>query len=314
MAMIPARAPARTESAPSSAPTVLCWMTFSGAGRAPERSSSARLLALLEGEVAGDLARAAGDRLLDDRAPRSPCCRARWRTACRRSRWWPGRSAGRPAPLKRKLTAGSVVLVERLRGAGQHLAGDQRAALDQDRRAAGLRPGRAAPGRRAARGRPWPPAAGTLSSTIWKVSLAVWPITDFSCCGSLSPGASTTMRSAPWRTMFGSLGAQGVDAAADDLDRLVDGLADVRWPGPGRQSELAVAGRRRELTDTSRPPPVDRLAELAQRRLRPLAIWAGSVIRTLTTPFGLVEAGERDLRVAQGLARFLDAGCSAARS
>ena len=39
-------APARTASAPSSAPTVRCSTKFSFAGRAPERSSRARLAAL----------------------------------------------------------------------------------------------------------------------------------------------------------------------------------------------------------------------------------------------------------------------------
>ena len=50
---------------------------------------------LLDGEAARDLARAAGDRRLDDAAPRSPRCRARWRAAGRHSPSSPGRSAGR---------------------------------------------------------------------------------------------------------------------------------------------------------------------------------------------------------------------------
>ncbi len=37
--------PAWMASAPSSAPTVRCSWTFRGAGKAPERSSSARLVA-----------------------------------------------------------------------------------------------------------------------------------------------------------------------------------------------------------------------------------------------------------------------------
>ena len=41
-------------------------------------------------------------------------------------------------------------------------------------------------------------------STIWKVSCAVWPMTSSSLRGSLSPGAWTTIRSAPWRVMEGS--------------------------------------------------------------------------------------------------------------
>ena len=45
----------------------------------------------------------------------------------------------------------------------------------------------------------------TVSSTIWKVSLAVWPMTFCSRCGSLSPAAWMTMRSLPWRAMSGSL-------------------------------------------------------------------------------------------------------------
>ena len=51
----------------------------------------------------------------------------------------------------------------------------------------------------------WAASAGlVVSSSSWKVSLAVWPITCFSRSGSLSPGASTTIRSRPWRMMVGS--------------------------------------------------------------------------------------------------------------
>ena len=52
------------------------------------------------------------------------------------------------------------------------------------------------------------PASASCSefstSTIWKVSCAVWPMTRSSWVGSLSPGAWTTMRSAPWRVIEGS--------------------------------------------------------------------------------------------------------------
>ena len=44
----------------------------------------------------------------------------------------------------------------------------------------------------------------TLSSTIWKVSFAVLPMTALSFSGSLSPGASITIRVAPLRVMEGS--------------------------------------------------------------------------------------------------------------
>ena len=60
-----AMAPARIESAPSSAPTERSSTTFSGAGRAPARSSTDSSLADLDREAAGDDARAAEDRLAD---------------------------------------------------------------------------------------------------------------------------------------------------------------------------------------------------------------------------------------------------------
>ena len=55
-------------------------------------------------------------------------------------------------------------------------------------------------GRTTSSGGIWPLAAScgvTESSTIWKVSLAVWPMTALRRSGSHSPGASTTIRSVP---------------------------------------------------------------------------------------------------------------------
>ena len=66
-ATIPAVRPERIESAPRLAPTERSSTMSRLAGSAPARSSTARSLALCGGEVAADLARAAGDRLLDDR-------------------------------------------------------------------------------------------------------------------------------------------------------------------------------------------------------------------------------------------------------
>ena len=51
--------------APSSAPTERSSTTFSGAGKAPARSSTDSSLAVCDGEAAGDDARAAEDRLAD---------------------------------------------------------------------------------------------------------------------------------------------------------------------------------------------------------------------------------------------------------
>ena len=72
----------------------------------------------------------------------------------------------------------------------------------------GGRPGMLVSIKTSSSGGTWPDTAslgGTLSSTAWKVSFAVLPMTAFSFSGSLSPGASTTMRSTPCRSMTGSL-------------------------------------------------------------------------------------------------------------
>jgi hypothetical protein len=56
---------------------------------------------------------------------------------------------------------------------------------------------------------------------------------SLSFSGSLSPAASTTIRSAPWGVMFGSRVPKFVDPAADDLDRLLDGLVRLGLHGVG---------------------------------------------------------------------------------
>ena len=108
--------------------------TVSLAGSAPARSRTARSFAACDGEAAGDLARAAGDRRLDRAAPRSPRCRARWRAAADILASSPAPKRWAPRMLKRKLTIGSLVrLVEGRLRVDQVVALDDDAALDRDR-------------------------------------------------------------------------------------------------------------------------------------------------------------------------------------
>ena len=129
----------------------------------------------------------------------------------------------------------AVLLVEVLLGVGDLVAGDDRAALDRDARAAAfgirqdLAADRRAAGLAAAR-------ASTFESTSLNSSRAVRPISAFSASGSCRPGTWTRIRLLPWRMMVGSSVPSGVDAAVDDLardlHRLVDRLRRGR-PGSG---------------------------------------------------------------------------------
>ena len=196
-------APVRTASAPSSAETVRCSSTVSGAGKAPERSSSASSLALSWVKLPPSI------------TPEPPViavlitgAEIHWLSSTMAKRLpmfsagaWPKRLA--PRPLKRKATCGSLFWPN------TWLA-DTRSSPDTTMRFFSVRSsgpladfmimspaGAGGGGRPGVRG-------GAASSTIWKLSLAVLPMMARSLSGSLSPGASTTIRAAPWRMMVGS--------------------------------------------------------------------------------------------------------------
>ena len=124
----------------------------------------------------------------------------------------------------------------------------------------------------------------TVSSTIWKVSLAVLPMMFFSFSGSLSPGAWTTMRSTPWRWIAGSL----VPSASIrrrmisiDCSTALPASAFIAWSEKvmRRRCSGAVA------MVTSRPPPFGNGAPTRLRsRFIAVLTLAGSVIRTETAP------------------------------
>ena len=82
-------------------------------------------------------------------------------------------------------------------------------------------------------------SSDAVVSTSWNVILAVLPMSALTCSGSSMPGSSTRMRSAPTRWMVGFLGAGLVDAAAHDLDRLIDRRRALRV-------ELDLAGLDRD--------------------------------------------------------------------
>ena len=115
------------------------------------------------------------------------------------------------------------LLVERRLRVGEVLAGHQRRFLDDVVDAGSVlrrvddRSGRGGGACRLAR--------CVEHSTRWNVSCAVWPTIAFSCAGSSRPGAWTRMRSLAL-ALDGRLGrAERVDAAVDDLDRLLDDAA-----------------------------------------------------------------------------------------
>ncbi len=123
----------------------------------------------------------------------------------------------------------------------------------------------------------------TVSSTIWNVSLAVWPMTFFSFSGSLSPGASMTMRSAPWRLINASLVPMASTrrrmismfwSTALNACCCIAWLESARWMCWSGAVEMVMSR-----------PPLGRASPRSWKSLMALSIWAGSVIRTSTTPF-----------------------------
>ena len=108
------------------------------------------IVGLLDGEIAGDLARAAGDRPENARRRDRPCRRARWRTVGRHSPTSPAPNRWPPRRLKRKLTSGSPrARVEARLRVGQILARHHHPLL----RPAACRPAAAAASRPRSAGR-----------------------------------------------------------------------------------------------------------------------------------------------------------------
>ncbi len=163
-----------------------------GAGAQQDR----QVVRLLDREAAGDLARAAGDRATGSSAPRSPCCRARWREGGRRFS---------VVDLAEALCAADVEaeiddrLVGALSKAGwasvRSPPSRDDAALHRHALAALFLRGKhvdiAAPRRARARG-------GTRACRSCRGCPS-------GGCGSCRPGTCTRMRSGPWRWMFGSV-------------------------------------------------------------------------------------------------------------
>ncbi len=125
-------------------------------------------------------------------------------------------------------------------------------------------------------------SAVTVSSTIWKVSLAVWPMTLLSFSGSLSPGASMTMRSWPWRAIDASL----VPMAS--MRRLMisrfwstalNASCCIAWSERARWMCWSPA-----LVMVMSRPPLGSGSPRFWNSLKAVSSWAGSVIRTSTTP------------------------------
>ena len=145
---------------------------------------------------------------------------------------------------------------------------------------------------------------GIVWSTIWKVSLAVWPRISLRRCGSCRPGTWTRMRSAPCALDDRLGGAELVDAAADDLDRLRDGRADaVVDAGVGqrvaqharfRLVERQFLRSRRRRTGRTTPA-----ASATPARSWPLRVRSASRDAHLDRLAGAGEAGIADLGVAQ---------------
>ncbi len=180
-------------------------------------AGSTRSLTCSHREAAGDLAGAAGDR-------RTGCVGAEITLLSSTMASgrpiasvvaWPKRCA--PRMLKRKLTIGSLV---RLSKAG--CASTDRSPSTMTRRSTGTRlPPSSLHGQHVHVGRARLARAGGI-----RASPCV-PRISFRRCGSCRPGTCTRMRSAPWRWMFGSVVPSDVDAAAEHLDGLVDGAADL---------------------------------------------------------------------------------------
>ena len=77
-------------------------------------------------------------------------------------------------------------------------------------------------------------SAEALTSTSWNVSFAVLPSSDFDALGIVDPGQLDEDAVIAFALDGRLLGAGLVDAAADDLDRLVDRLAGARFRSPAR--------------------------------------------------------------------------------
>ncbi len=127
------------------------------------------------------------------------------------------------------------LLVEALLRGDQHLAGHHATRRSERRSGAGLLVEHGDQiGRHLAGG---DLLGGTVSLTIWKVSLAVWPITFFSRSGSLSPGAWTTIRSVPWLEDGRLLGAEGwsIRRRTISIDWSTALAAAVAWASGARR-------------------------------------------------------------------------------
>ncbi len=273
--------PALTESAPSSAPTVRSSMTFSGAGNAPARSRIGQIVGGLGGEVAGDLARAAQDRLVDHR-------RGDDLLSSTMAKRWPDILLGDVAELARA-HAVEAEIHHRLagrwskpaRGIGQTVAGHHARGLHHDR----LR--RGCPGCRS--------CCGSISSPMGTMPVAAcgcrrvrppagrssWrscPGFPSSRSGSCRPGTWTRMRSSPWCWIVGSRVPSFVDAAAHHFDGLVQDLLlglglvgvghlhDSATPSPGSVMSYWPARRRQEESADAGIEIVDQLLGLVIAR------------------------------------------------
>ena len=134
----------------------------------------------------------------------------------------------------------------------------------------------------------WPAAmsAGwTWSSTIWKVSLAVLPITAFSRSGSLSPGASTTMRLVPWRMMVGSrVPSWSIRRRIISIDCSTALAAVVAAASGAGWSVMVWSAPRCTCRSRTPPAPFSGWASFCSAAKEASSL-AGSVMRTLTRAF-----------------------------
>ena len=217
--------PARIESAPRLGPIVRSSTMVSLAGSEPARSRMARSLAR-SATVKLPLIWPEPPRIgCGSPAPRSPCRRARWRTAGRHWPASPRRTCGAPAVDRRKLTTGSLVwLVEAPPGRRP----DPRRSSAARRR--GCRRCRRSP--RTARR--WCPASAAsvsapLDRALDEMEGELRRLADdrlqpcrVAEAGRLDQDAVVAL------ALDARLGrAELVDAAADDLDRLADDAADA---------------------------------------------------------------------------------------
>ncbi len=124
-------------------------------------------------------------------------------------------------------------------------------------------------------------SAATWVSTIWKVSLAVLPITAFSFSGSLSPGASTTIRCAPCWVMIGSLvPSASIRLRMISMERVTASLAAASAAWATKATTILWSGATERVT--SRAPVSSRSPTEELNSLRAASTLVGSVIRTVT--------------------------------